>query len=77
MLKQYQREMWTVPKDDIYAAIRAIGSGLDYARECLSTHDTNLGRTTHKNKRYAEMIEFDIRQMETTLEVLKEHKEVE
>lgn len=55
-------------KDTICAAIQ---SGLEYARECLATHETNLGRTTLKNKNVAETIEKDIRQMEGTLEMLR------
>ena len=46
----YQPEIWTVKKDDIYAAITAIESGICYAQECLATHDLSLGRTTRKNK---------------------------
>jgi hypothetical protein len=52
------------------AAIHAVGSGLEYARECLAHHDTSLGRTTLKNKAWAETMEGDIRQMERTLEML-------
>lgn len=67
----YQPEIWHVKKDDIYAAIHAVGNGLDYARECLIAHDTNLGRTTLKNRTWAERMEEDIRQMESTLNALR------
>jgi hypothetical protein len=67
----YQPELWTVKKDDIYAAIHAVQNGLEYARECLSTHETNLGRTTLKNKTWAERMEGDIRHMERTLAALR------
>jgi tRNA splicing ligase len=30
MTEQYQTEMWNVPKDDIYAAIHALDTALDY-----------------------------------------------
>lgn len=67
----YQPEIWRVEKDTIYAAIPAVESGLEYARECLATHETNLGRTTLKNKTWAETMEKDIRHMERTLEMLR------
>lgn len=67
----YQPEIWHVEKDTIYAAIPAVESGLEYARECLAVHEANLGRTTHKNKTWAETMENDIRHMERTLELLR------
>lgn len=67
----YVPEIWSVEKDTIYAAIPAVESGLEYACECLATHETNLGRTTLKNKTWAETMEKDIRHMERTLEMLR------
>ena len=67
----YQPEIWRVEKDTIYAAIPAVESGLEYARECLAHHETALGRTTLKNKTWAETMEKDIRHMERTLEMLR------
>ena len=67
----YQPEIWQVEKDVIYAAIPAVEAGLEYARECLTTHDSSLGRTTHKNKTWAETMEKDIRNMERTLATLR------
>lgn len=61
--QEYQPEMWTVKKDDIYAAITAVESGIEYAQMCLSEHDKSLGRTTLKNKTWAEQMESDLRQM--------------
>lgn len=69
--QEYQPELWTVKKDDIYAAIHAVQNGLEYARECLSTHEANLGRTTLKNKLWAERMEEDIRHMERLLASLR------
>jgi hypothetical protein len=68
---KYQPEIWRVEKDTIYAAIPAVESGLEYARECLAQHETALGRTTLKNKTWAETMEKDIRHMERTLEMLR------
>ena len=67
----YLPEIWRVEKDVIYAAIPAVENGLEYARECLAQHDAALGRTTLKNKAWAETMEKDIRHMERTLELLR------
>jgi hypothetical protein len=63
-------ETWKIKKGTVYAAIIAIESGLEYARECLADHDTALGRTTYKNRNVAETIEGDIEQMEHALDLL-------
>lgn len=68
---EYRPELLTVKKDYIYAALYAVQNGLDYARECLITHDSNLGRTTLKNRTWAERMEEDIRHMESTLTNLR------
>ena len=67
MSTTYTPELWSVKKDVIYAAIQSVQFGLEYARECLSAH----GRTTYKNKRWAEAMEKDIRQMEKTIKMLR------
>ena len=48
----------------------SLHNGLDYAQSSLIEHDTNLGRTTRKNKQWAEQIERDIANFQTNLEVL-------
>ena len=67
----YQPEIWQVRKDYIYAAITSIQDGLGYAEECLQEHDGRLGRTTRKNKLWAEIMEKDIAQMRLSLEWLR------
>jgi len=64
----YEPEMLTVRKDYIYAAIHAIKNGIEYAQMCLNEHDTALGRTTLKNRNWAETMERDIRQMKQSLD---------
>ncbi len=59
--------MWSVDKSDIYSAIHNLSAGLDYTRELLSQHEVNLGRSTRKNRMWAEQMESDIRSMETLL----------
>lgn len=70
--ENYIPEVWRVRKDTIYAATSAVESGLEYARECLATHDAALGRTTRKNKAWAETMEKDIRHLTAPLDALRE-----
>jgi hypothetical protein len=67
----YQLEIWQVEKNVIYASIPAVEAGLEYAKELLAAHDRDLGRTTLKNKTWAETIEDGIRHMTRTLEMLR------
>jgi hypothetical protein len=67
----YQPEYWSIDKSDIYSAIYCLENGLEYARECLTTHETNLGRTTLKNKIWAQRMEKDIEGMNIILANLK------
>ena len=71
MINDYIPEVWSVKKDVIYAAITAVENGLAYARECLIHHEAALGRTTFSNKRLADMMEQDIKQLEDTLKILQ------
>lgn len=42
-------------------------SALEYARELLARHDAELGRTTRKNRQWAETLEADILRFEAFL----------
>ena len=70
-LQTFQAEKWVVEKDTIYALVLAAENAIEYARECLTKHDQELGRTTKKNKNWAETIEKDIRQAELALELYR------
>jgi hypothetical protein len=70
----YQPDIWHVKADTMYDTIVAMEAGLAYAKECLLTHETTLGRTTLKNKTWAEIIERDIRHLELTLKNLRDLK---
>jgi len=67
----YQPEIWRVKKDTIYAAIPAIESAIEHTSELLSQHDVALGRTTIKNRTWAERLEVDIRLMKAALSLLR------
>lgn len=61
----------TIPFEAFIDAQKAIYSGREYAQMCLTEHDATLGRTTIKNRVWAENMERDIRQMDHALERLK------
>ena len=69
--KEHITEIWQVKKDTIYSVIDSLKLGLEYAEECLITHDNNLGRTIPRNKREAECIEAHITQIKESIEELK------
>lgn len=64
---QYQPHMWNVKQDDVEFAEHVVRKGLAYTEECLRIHDVALGRTTYKNRMWAETMESDIRQMKASL----------
>ena len=70
--QNYQPKTKILLKDYIYSITDCIENGLEYARECAAVHETNLGRTTLKNRLWAERMEDDIRKMEQLLKELKE-----
>lgn len=65
---EYIPEMWTIEKDLVRGLAFSVEAGLEYAQECLIRHDQELGRTTKKNKSWAEIIERDINYMKAMLE---------
>lgn len=71
MNKRLYTPILKAKKDDIYTIIYALNAGIEYSKELLAEHDKNLGRTIHKNKVWAEIIEKDITLMRESLEKLK------
>lgn len=63
-----------VPASVIFAAAKAVDDGIQYAEMMLTEHEVNLGRTTLKNKTWAERMEQDIREMKSSLAQLKEYQ---
>jgi len=59
-IQEYQPEMWTVRKDNIYAVIYALEAGLANTQDALTRHESELGRTTRKNEMWAKQLERDI-----------------
>jgi len=55
----------------IEKAVDALESGLEYAQEILVRHDYELGRTTRRNQKAAELIEEDIEKIKASIKELK------
>ena len=45
---------------------------VEHVRSLLAEHDTNLGRSTRKNRVWAQQLESDIRMLESSYEKLHE-----
>lgn len=75
-LTEYQPEMMEFEKDFVLCDLKlAVEAGMEYAQECLSRHDQELGRTTRKNESWAKIMEEDISQMKQSLERIKKYAE--
>ena len=70
-LLEYQPEIWSIKKDLIYKIIPCLQAGLENTQSTLAEHDAALGRTTTKNKMWAETLEQEIRDMRDCIEQLK------
>lgn len=72
---EYFPEMMTLERDFVLYDLReSIKAGLEYAQECLSRHDQELGRTSRKNESWAKTIERDIARMKHALERIKKYE---
>ncbi len=60
----------TLPQTTIIAARKAIDTAKDYVAQALAEHEMALGRTTLKNRLWAEQMETDIKQMDEVLKLL-------
>lgn len=71
--KTYQSHIYSIQKDDIYAAIRALEIGHENTRELLASHEREFGRTTKKNQMWAEQLEQDLTCIQSAIKALKEN----
>lgn len=69
---QYQPKYRTIEENLLKNTVDGLTSGLEYAEMALLDHDTKLGRTTRKNKMWAEQMEKDIFQIKLTIKTIKE-----
>ena len=60
-LETYLPEVWSIKKDLVYKTISCLQSGLENTQSALAEHDFSFGRTTTKNRMWAETLEQEIR----------------
>lgn len=71
MNSYYEPLMIQIPEQDLRNILDCLESGLESTQELLIQHDRNLGRTTKKNKMFAEMMESEIERTKTVIKQLK------
>jgi len=69
--QEYIPEIWSIKKDLIIKTIAALELGLENTQEVLYDHDARLGRDMNKNKRWAEILEGEIRDIKDCIKELK------
>lgn len=67
----HQAEHWRIEKFTLLNVLDSLAAGLDHAQTALAEHDVNYGRTTRKNKPWAETLESDIRNIKKSIKDLK------
>lgn len=67
----YQPEIWQIKKDLVYKLIPCLQTGLENTQSTLAEHDSSLGRTTTKNRMWAETLEQEIRDIEDCIKQLR------
>ena len=61
----------TVEKSLLENTCVNLKTALEYVQEALVEHDNALGRTTSKNRRYAQMMESDIEKIQLSINEIK------
>lgn len=69
--QEYQPEMLTIKKDLILKIISCLQDGLENTQSALAEHDFSFGRTTTKNRMWAETLEQEIQDMKDCIKQLK------
>ena len=67
---ELRKEFCSVDKEIIRRAWSGICFAIETTKSCLVDHDVSLGRTTRKNKQWAETLEGDIRALEKSKQEL-------
>lgn len=69
--QEYVPEIWSIKKDLVYKTISCLQSGLENTQSALIEHDVALGRTTTKNRMWAETLEQEIKDTKECIRQLK------
>lgn len=71
-MQEYQPETIAIPTLEVQNIVDALEAGLEHTQTVLAEHDASLGRTTRKNKNWAEQLESDVEFFKTRIKLLKE-----
>ena len=63
--------VYEIPKETIILARSVIESGIEYLNMTRFEHERNLGRTTRKNRAWAERMEADLAEMRSEVERMR------
>lgn len=69
--QEYIPEIWQIKKDLVYKLIPCLEAGLENTQASLEDHIITLGRTTTKNKMWAETLEQEIKDTKDCIKQLK------
>lgn len=69
--REYQPETISIPTQELQNIVDALECGLEHTQTVLAEHDVSLGRTTRKNKNWAEQLEKDIEFLKARILILK------
>ena len=69
---EYKPKCRTIEENLLKNTVDGLTSGLEYAEMALQDHEIKLGRTTRKNKMWAEQIERDIDFLQKTIKNIKD-----
>lgn len=70
-LIKYEPEKVSIPVLEIENIIDALQAGLEHTESSLIEHDATVGRTTRRNKFWAQTLEADILALKNSIEFLK------
>lgn len=70
-MQEYKAETVEIPIPELENALDALQAGLEHTQLALTEHDASLGRTTRRNKFWAQTLEADIAAMEKSIKCLK------
>jgi len=70
-IQEYRSETVRIEIPELENAIDALQAGLEHTQTALIEHDASSGRTTRRNKFWAQTLETDIAAMEKSIKFLK------
>ena len=70
-MQEMSKTFCSVDEEVLRRALACSEDSKEFATELLTVHDANLGRTTRKNKMWAETLELAIRNADLSIKELR------